>query len=205
MLRQSYLRAFTLVELVVVVSIVAILILLAVPSILEAQARAKLSRVLADFSTLRTGVETYAVDHGRYPRMTVDGPPYYDTYSGQGHSNELVGGTLGPWVTTPIAYVHQFDIIDPFMTGRDRPIDQKMYTWNELGTLRLVEFFEPMEFEGTAERFDNRMGAWMLLSLGPDGFTPMGEAGFLTMYDPTNGTFSLGNVIRSQKHSGPDS
>jgi len=60
---------FTLIELLIVVAIIAILAAIAVPNFLEAQVRAKVSRVLADERTLITALESFAVDNkGGYPK-----------------------------------------------------------------------------------------------------------------------------------------
>jgi len=61
-------KAFTLIELLIVVAIIAILAAIAVPNFLEAQMRAKIGRVKADQRTLAMALETYAVDsNGKYP------------------------------------------------------------------------------------------------------------------------------------------
>ena len=52
-------RAFTLIELLVVVAVIAILAAIALPNFLEAQTRAKVSRVAADLRTIATALETY--------------------------------------------------------------------------------------------------------------------------------------------------
>lgn len=60
-------KAFTLIELLIVVAIIAILAAIAVPNFLEAQTRAKVSRVMSDQRTYATGLETYMIDNNAYP------------------------------------------------------------------------------------------------------------------------------------------
>ena len=60
-------RGFTLIELLIVVAIIAILAAIAIPNFLQAQVRAKVSRVYADMRTCATGLETYCIDHNQYP------------------------------------------------------------------------------------------------------------------------------------------
>ena len=66
MCRLSH-KAFTLIELLIVVAIIAILAAIAVPNFLEAQTRAKVSRVKNDHRAIAVGLEGYAVDHNLYP------------------------------------------------------------------------------------------------------------------------------------------
>ncbi|NQU44909.1 prepilin-type N-terminal cleavage/methylation domain-containing protein, partial [bacterium] len=67
-------RAFTLIELLIVVAIIAILAGIAVPNFLEAQVRAKVSKAKSDLRTVATGLEAYHVDNNRYPPITLIPP-----------------------------------------------------------------------------------------------------------------------------------
>lgn len=93
-------RAFTLIELLVVVAVIAILAAIAVPNFLEAQTRSKVSRAKADMSTLRTALESYAVDEGTYPLNA----------GGIGLTGALQS------LTKPRTYLTSIPI-DPFMKG----------------------------------------------------------------------------------------
>ena len=57
-------RGFTLVELMVVTSIIAILAAILIPNFLHARAEAQTSGCEATEKQIATGVEEYAVDHG---------------------------------------------------------------------------------------------------------------------------------------------
>ena len=59
--------AFTLIELLIVVAIIAILAAIAVPNFLEAQTRSKVSRAMADQRSVVTALESYRVDFNKYP------------------------------------------------------------------------------------------------------------------------------------------
>jgi type II secretion system protein G len=59
-------KAFTLIELLIVVAIIAILAAIAVPNFLEAQTRSKVSRAKADMRTIATAMESYQVDNNGY-------------------------------------------------------------------------------------------------------------------------------------------
>ena len=72
LLKYERRTGFTLIELLIVVAIIAILAAIAVPNFLEAQTRAKVSRAKADMRSVRTGLESYAVDFNKYPDHAAD-------------------------------------------------------------------------------------------------------------------------------------
>lgn len=121
-------KAFTLIELLIVIAIIAILALIAVPNFLEAQTRAKVSRVKADMRSLATAIESYYVDFNHYPLhdmryycQTTTCPPdptiLNYAYSGfirivRPDSPRLEMPLNG--LTTPIAYFASTVPLDPF-------------------------------------------------------------------------------------------
>jgi prepilin-type N-terminal cleavage/methylation domain-containing protein len=179
--------AFTLIELLIVVAIIAILAAIAVPNFLEAQTRAKVSRVQADIRSLATAIEAYAVDHNEY--MPFFGGPI----------DGKVGEQQIYLLTTPVAYITTIPL-DPFqatfpMTSTNPsknyiaffgPVP-RYFVYNDLGFLL------------------NGSTGWSLRSMGPDldwdlvgdpadndtAYAPNGA------YDPTNGTVSNGDILRS--------
>ena len=127
---QHQARAFTLIELLIVVAIIAILAAIAVPNFLAAQTRSKVAKTQSDFRTLATGLESYRIDHNEYP---------INTYSNVHYREGGGGGVLDPWglnpedhrrgrtvnatlwrLTTPVAYLASIDgYRPPFWPDRD--------------------------------------------------------------------------------------
>ena len=93
-------KAFTLIELLIVVAIIAILAAIAVPNFLEAQVRAKVSRVKADMRSIAMGLETYCVDYNNFPP-----------------EDDANAQWAIQWInllTTPVAYLTSVNLQDPF-------------------------------------------------------------------------------------------
>lgn len=192
---MSHRFAFTLIELLVVVAVLAILAAIALPNFLEAQVRSKTSRVLADLNSMRVAAEAYAVDYNKYPRMAWGRAPFYDVYTGHGRTNEPIFGTFGYWVTTPVAYLTTFDFLDPFTRDKNVSFDAILYTYHDYRTGKFLEDNFSDYGADDVLRFERKFGEYFFLSLGPDG----SKIPFFTQYDPTNGTVSAGNIIRSQR------
>ncbi len=68
-------KGFTLIELLIVVAIIGILAAIAIPNFLNAQTRAKISRVYADLKAQSTAMEQYYLDWNAYPLGPNEGKP----------------------------------------------------------------------------------------------------------------------------------
>lgn len=91
-------RGFTLIELLIVVAIIGVLAAIAVPNFLNAQIRAKVSRVMSDMKALEVALESYRIDEGNYPNWTERIVPVTARYIR---------------LTTPVAYIASVPL-DPF-------------------------------------------------------------------------------------------
>lgn len=179
-------RAFTLIELLIVVAIIAVLATIALPNFLEAQARAKAARAKSDLRTVAGALEAYALDNlSKYP----DDNPRSD-----------LDGFLGaPQLSTPIAYVSSIkSIIDPFRRDLDlvpADADEAYRYWN------LAQRHSTASPAPEAENGFTENGSWITSSAGPDRvdqYPASGPMRFQTLvYDPTNGTVSRGDIVRT--------
>ncbi|MBI1290923.1 prepilin-type N-terminal cleavage/methylation domain-containing protein [bacterium] len=193
-------KAFTLIELLVVVAIIAILAAIAVPNFLEAQTRAKVARVRADLRTIATGIESYAVDNNRPP---FDGLPGSDHY-GWVNAQQVM--------TTPVAYLTSV-LADVFQDRRLAEATRPGHTnfLNGPGNTHSFDY-GTTQWHNIANDASARAdwvrnlgnSSWKLVSCGPDrSFSDPGSYyGFRELYDPTNGTISAGDLVRSQKAGG---
>ncbi|MBN1475504.1 type II secretion system protein GspG [Candidatus Sumerlaeota bacterium] len=187
-------RALTLLELLVAAVIIAVLAAIALPGLLAAQTRAKVSRARADIHTIVTAVEVYRVDWSGYPT--------HHCVEVEGAGVEFhVGGALTPlcapdpsWdgynpLTTPIAYLVSMPR-DPFARPPgDVPSERREYLyahWRCAVEMTRGTWWEP-HFAGIAQS----RGPYSLHSRGPDGDGGDGE----WSYDPTNGIGSDGDII----------
>ncbi len=180
--------AFTLIELLIVVAIIAILAAIAVPNFMEAQVRAKVSRVKADMRSMATALETYSIDHGDFP------------HSGFTNSNDSVriyGFNPLAVLTTPVAYMTSLIERNPFGP------------WDE-GYNLPGQLIDGYQYEG-GRHFINGNRPYYLSSgyipealkdlvyyirgVGPSKINSLAvNRKVILLYDPTNGTRSVGDI-----------
>ena len=209
-------KAFTLIELLIVVAIIAILAAIAVPNFLEAQTRAKIARVVSDMRTINTAFETYRIDHNNIPM--------HGTYNRNANGQLTVGSryiyVLDPIVvTTPISYINSEAVLmDSFQSKLYQgPNVSKTSANYALGRLAYTSYSQKTVPEGgiipeASKRLGyERYGGWRMTSAGPDNaqfneqLPPEGDplsriqASKTVPYDPSNGTISVGDIIRTGK------
>lgn len=210
------LTGFTLIELLIVVAIIAILAAIAVPNFLEAQTRAKVSRVRADHRSIATAMEMYHIDTNLYPLCTGDN--WCLAYAPGRNTNG--GNTLTlERLTTPISYMSgKAGFSDPFKAKsywegptlqtktplQDRD-NKQLYWYTARNAKDSAVWWQPEAIQGVKASW------WFLQSAGPDlaydwgwkminGMTldsAFNRAKCGTMiYDASNGTISRGSVWR---------
>ena len=209
-------RAFTLIELLIVVAIIGILAAIAVPNFLNAQVRAKVARSYADMRSIGTAIESLRVDKGV---MLVDlwdddyewaTERINDIFNGAGYqSSQLQRSSqdvLAP-LTTPIAYMGSVPN-DPFIPsgvtehgGNRSGVVFHSYVYGDLETKDAdiggfyIRYYNPKL--NTTNEFGIRPlqpFEWVLLGWGPD--KQMDSAGLWGLpYNSSNGLVSYGEVV----------
>jgi prepilin-type N-terminal cleavage/methylation domain-containing protein len=183
-------QAFTLIELLIVVAIIAILAAIAVPNFLEAQTRSKVSRAKSDMRSIATGVEAWSINFNHYPPDGDDLEPPINPLTAFDVMARL------HVITTPVAHMTSLPF-DPFHKRFDpnppllilfpsRP--PYTYSYNTFGAYNQDPINQQPANQGDPDNFT-------LSSLGPsEAFDSV--LGSLE-YDPTNGTVSAGDIIRN--------
>jgi prepilin-type N-terminal cleavage/methylation domain-containing protein len=207
-------KAFTLIELLIVVAIIAILAAIAVPNFLEAQTRSKVARVKSDMRSLATAIESYAVDTNAYPPIVA---PNRGTCAGGINGCSVWYGAAGDFgvssrfirVTTPIAYITSV-FQDAFInsavkwaldcTSGNTIIGYDTFDYVDAKSL------SPGGALGGSRGYAACSGAsWHTVSAGPDRVNCYGGGQNNyniniqcrgVDYDPTNGTISVGDIVR---------
>lgn len=194
-------RAFTLIELLIVVAIIAILAAIAVPNFLEAQVRSKVSRAKADMRSLATALEAYTIDNNRYPPDEV-----WVQTNDPGPQNTRALRAMKR-LTTPVAFITSIPK-NPLPNKTDNQFVEAYFRYFA------KEWKEEPAVLTALPAGTSSVRQWSLVSAGPDGISNLGEwliwgeeilnaqSGLLPfwgpgcLYDPTNGTVSAGDVVR---------
>lgn len=169
---------FTLIELLIVVAIIGILAAIAVPNFLNAQIRAKVSRVKTDIRALAQAHEMYYLDNNTYPPESED-----NIFTGMRSRSEA--GLF--FLTSPIPYMSSLPR-DPFQ---------------DVTAVRF-EGREAAYETGVATR-NKKNVAYNIFSRGPDMaenglysaqpfYGIQRNNGFGNTYNPSNGLVSNGDI-----------
>lgn len=198
---------FTLIELLIVVGIISILASIATPNFLEAQTRAKVSRVANDARALAVALEAYAVDLNRYPPRRPASTSL-GWAQGFGRCDSRLSDITG--LTTPISYISTIPV-DVFLDRNEQPNNVLDYWSPEL----MRDLIGGTRLPNAKSKYPG----FVISSVGPDGSLGYGTINYVgcvrlsasdpragsiyRVYDATNGTISLGNLFRLQSGGAP--
>ncbi|HOE11827.1 MAG TPA: prepilin-type N-terminal cleavage/methylation domain-containing protein [bacterium] len=175
-------KGFTLIELLIVVAIIGILAAIAVPNFLNAQIRAKASKVHADFRSLATAIESYRLEFGNYM-------PYPEWGS---HTAPRYLAAL----STPVAFISSAESFqDPFRKKSEADRDGEAaprYGYFDPHDQQWI--MDDAKFRG----YNLNPYQWCLVSPGPDYEQQLdgGKRPGYYPYDASNGLNSFGDILR---------
>ena len=176
---MSRTKAFTLIELLIVVAIIGILAAIAVPNFLNAQIRAKVANAVSDQKALETALEMYRMDNNIYPAWIDSG----------GSNVNPVNRRLIP-LTTPMSYISSVPQ-DPFIYGApgarlddSQHVAYVTYDYIDAGA-------HVKAGRGTPIPAAYRCSEWRINGYGPDYTNNTGSVS----YEASNGLRSVGDII----------
>lgn len=198
------LRAFTLIELLIVIAIILILIAIALPNFLEAQTRAKVTKAKAEMRTVTAALVAYQVDYREFPITRHD----HDQVM------HMAGAMRMPFVpyslTTPVAFIQDvpLDVFKPkvmmdhkhsfiYVNSGNTP-DMQLREFKLRVDQHPVAAGSSPEFGLLSTGPDNEYGSMqMLMAEGPPPRYMMmfSDSQSQAQYAPTNGTVSSGDIV----------
>ncbi len=214
---------FTLIELLIVIAIILILIAIALPNFLEAQLRAKVTRVKAELKTLEIVHATYYQDFNSYPfnHRASEGAAGSDGDTGMPTTdcNKRTGvfnqapywsyEAVGYVLTTPIKYISNAEIKDQFQLNGNPSAGGAPFLyhytsskiahcrgWGHGLAYKYTMAYRLPDPWARPTRLKYPNAAYILWSIGPDTEDHWGgQKDSVGPYSPTNGTSSKGDIF----------
>ncbi len=176
-------KAFTLIELLIVVAIIGILAAIAVPNFLQAQLKAKIARVEGDLRAMKTAIEMYRLDNSGYPPACT---------------LETVGGVQfrAGEIFAPVEYAN-VPAVDPFNTqegSRTSTFASREYFYlNHDQTCGWPSTILTWTIENSQTSRED--AEYLISSQGPDNLSEIQDRRVSPIFDATNGLISQGDII----------
>ncbi len=188
-------NGFTLIELLIVVGILGILAAIAMPAYQDAVVRSRVAQAQVDLRTFGQALETYRIDHNRFPRTQSE--------------LEFFAVFLFPELTSPVAYLNTFNVRDPFgpvdefvpraqedMLGAEQVVTRNSYTYTPY--MSFAELHRNRDF--MKEGFSlgsvgpDRQDSYIVDFPFPEHYRLPGDSVYDSIYRPSNGIVSPGDL-----------
>ena len=180
-------KGFTLIELLIVVAIIGILAAIAVPNFINAQTRAKISRVQSDQSAYALAMESYLLDHNsRLP----DQDRIWRITTPVSYIASFNRDPFAPAIPGRFNFIHAYD---PFYFITTQP-DPSPINENLVADFDIYTGYPNQWTGGKNDETFAGIVRYQIRSIGPNRYNEYGMR-----YDATNGLFSNGDI----NHFGP--
>ncbi|MBN2327596.1 MAG: type II secretion system protein [Candidatus Omnitrophica bacterium] len=175
-------KAFTLIELLIVVAIIGILALIVLPNFLNAQIKAKVARSQADIKSIVNSIMAYQVDNNAIPPIILKG--------GSSVMISPVHVSVLKYLTTPVPYISSSAGISPFSQYHG-------YWYYDWSWFLQNSGQPPSWYYNNTDRLEKTL--WMVHTLGPvineKPYEVVGDNIILwNEYNPSNGIRSRGVI-----------
>ncbi|MGC9328255.1 MAG: type II secretion system protein [Candidatus Hinthialibacter sp.] len=177
-------KAFTLIELLIVVAIIGILAAIAVPNFLNAQVRAKIARVQSDQNAYSTAMDMYQLDQGGHFPLADE---IWRITTPVSYIASLNPDPFAPAVPGRFSFIHAYD---PFYFITTQP-DPNVLNENLLADFNIWTGYPNHWTGGTDDRAMAGIVRYQIRSIGPNRYNEYGMR-----YDSTNGLISNGDINR---------
>lgn len=182
MTRHIKIKAFTLIELATVVTIIGILAAIAVPNFLNAAIRAKIAKSMSEQELIVWGLESYFIDNDVYPQNATIGVT---------NPSDLVP------LTMPVPYMSQLPY-DVFLYPAN--VDKNQWIETERNGNPFYFYVNYLQIDGNrmplAPFGDTGTANYVVYGMGPkfpNEINPLEPENFIE-YTPSNGTISSGAI-----------
>lgn len=211
-------HAFTLLEMLFTVAMIAILAAIAIPNFLDAQVRSKVARARGDMAALDAAIRAYSVQREAYPPNQPECLKWLKELrlrNPQGPEAPVANAAKSPrkmfdrdnephpllaktgWdlkcLTTPTAWIASSLPVDPFHSGKT---DSQGCVSRIPMPFVYIDLYDVFHEDGHTTTTQGSHG-FMLLSHGPDENLTLENPvyGPFIEYDPTNGLVSTGDLF----------
>lgn len=205
-------EGFTLLELLIVVTLIMVLISIVFPAYRNARIRGHVAAAHANLKRVETALDWFASDYGSYPATMAMHPR--DPLA-------LLANHQLRVLTTPIPYLNRGSLSDPFGVVESQINSPTLSSNNDFPKLvqpnedRSLLYFHYPSLADRLQASALSMNGSSVVSIGPDrkdsmgAYRPFGSDLFAanfaaygfttpldTIYSPTNGTSSSGDIAR---------
>jgi prepilin-type N-terminal cleavage/methylation domain-containing protein/prepilin-type processing-associated H-X9-DG protein len=152
--KNNFKKGFTLLELLIVLTVIIILASLLLPALSKARQRTQSTKCLANLKQLITAVALYAQDYGKYPNITPGAPD--QPFTGDGGNGKLA------------------TLLNPFVNNKDVFIcpanTTELYGPNPEGIKTSYKYNEVMRFTNVYST--NMLASWSVVLIDNKDWAP---------------------------------